>query len=29
VEERVVTIHSAEASLEDIFIGLTGRGLDG
>jgi ABC-2 type transport system ATP-binding protein len=27
--EKVVTIHSAEASLEDIFIRLTGRGLDG
>ena len=25
--ESVVTIHSEEASLEDIFIGLTGRGL--
>ena len=28
-QERVVTIHSEEASLEDIFIGLTGRGLYG
>lgn len=27
--ERVVTIHSEEASLEDIFIQLTGRGLVG
>ena len=27
--EKVVTIHSAEASLEDIFIRLTGRGLGG
>jgi ABC-2 type transport system ATP-binding protein len=26
-DERVVTVHSAEATLEDIFIGLTGRGL--
>ncbi len=26
-EERVVTVHSAEATLEDIFISLTGRGL--
>jgi ABC-2 type transport system ATP-binding protein len=26
-EERVVTIHSEEASLEDIFIHITGRGL--
>ena len=25
--ERVVTVHSEEASLEDIFIGLTGRRL--
>ncbi|MFV9503161.1 MAG: ATP-binding cassette domain-containing protein [Oscillochloridaceae bacterium umkhey_bin13] len=25
--ERVVTIHSAEATLEDIFIRITGRGL--
>jgi ABC-2 type transport system ATP-binding protein len=25
--EKVVTIHSEEATLEDIFIGLTGRGL--
>ncbi len=25
--ERVVTIHSEEASLEDIFIRITGRGL--
>jgi ABC-2 type transport system ATP-binding protein len=27
--ERVVTIHSEEASLEDIFIQITGRGLVG
>ena len=27
--ERVVTIHSEEASLEDIFIDITGRGLLG
>jgi ABC-2 type transport system ATP-binding protein len=27
-DERVVTVHSAEATLEDIFIGLTGRGLE-
>jgi len=27
--ERVVTVHSAEASLEDIFIRITGRGLTG
>ncbi|OGO04208.1 MAG: multidrug ABC transporter ATP-binding protein [Chloroflexi bacterium RBG_13_54_9] len=27
--ERVVTIHSEEASLEDIFIRITGRGLEG
>jgi ABC-2 type transport system ATP-binding protein len=26
-DERVVTIHSAEATLEDIFIRITGRGL--
>jgi len=26
--ERVVTIHSEEATLEDIFIKFTGRGLD-
>jgi ABC-2 type transport system ATP-binding protein len=26
-DERVVTMHSAEATLEDIFIALTGRGL--
>ncbi len=26
-QEKVITIHSEEASLEDIFIGLTGRGL--
>jgi ABC-2 type transport system ATP-binding protein len=25
--EKVVTIHSEEASLEDIFIDITGRGL--
>jgi ABC-2 type transport system ATP-binding protein len=25
--ENVVTIHSEEASLEDIFIRITGRGL--
>ena len=28
-QEKVVTIHSEEASLEDIFIMLTGRGLEG
>ena len=28
-EENVVTIHSEEASLEDIFIQITGRGLLG
>jgi len=27
--ERVVTIHSEEATLEDIFINITGRGLVG
>jgi ABC-2 type transport system ATP-binding protein len=27
--EKVVTIHSEEASLEDIFINITGRGLQG
>ncbi len=27
--EDVVTIHSEEASLEDIFIKITGRGLTG
>lgn len=27
--ERVVTLHSEEASLEDIFIRITGRGLQG
>ncbi|MEE8469744.1 MAG: ABC transporter ATP-binding protein [Dehalococcoidia bacterium] len=27
-QKRVVTIHSEEASLEDIFIKITGRGLD-
>lgn len=26
-EEKVITIHSEEASLEDIFIRITGRGL--
>jgi len=25
--EKVVTIHSEEATLEDIFISITGRGL--
>jgi len=25
--ERVITVHSAEATLEDIFIRLTGQGL--
>jgi ABC-2 type transport system ATP-binding protein len=25
--EKVVTLHSEEATLEDIFIGITGRGL--
>ncbi len=29
VNERVVTIHSEEATLEDIFIKITGRGLVG
>jgi ABC-2 type transport system ATP-binding protein len=28
-KEKVVTIHSEEASLEDIFIRITGRGLSG
>ena len=28
-KERVVTVHSEEASLEDIFIEITGRGLVG
>jgi ABC-2 type transport system ATP-binding protein len=28
-KEKVVTIHSEEASLEDIFIQITGRGLTG
>jgi ABC-2 type transport system ATP-binding protein len=27
-DEKVVTVHSAEATLEDIFIALTGRGLE-
>ena len=27
--EQVVTVHSEEASLEDIFIRITGRGLEG
>lgn len=27
--ERVVTVHTEEATLEDIFIQITGRGLDG
>ena len=27
--EHVVTIHSEEATLEDIFIKITGRGLVG
>ena len=26
-DEKVITIHSEEASLEDIFIKITGRGL--
>ena len=26
-KEKVVTIHSEEATLEDIFINITGRGL--
>ena len=26
-QEKVITIHSEEATLEDIFISLTGRGL--
>jgi ABC-2 type transport system ATP-binding protein len=28
-QEQVVTVHSEEASLEDIFIHITGRGLVG
>ncbi len=28
-KEKVITIHSKEASLEDIFIQITGRGLTG
>ncbi|HSM56975.1 MAG TPA: ABC transporter ATP-binding protein [Candidatus Sulfomarinibacteraceae bacterium] len=28
-KERVVTVHSEEATLEDIFIDITGRGLQG
>ncbi len=28
-DERVMTVHSTEASLEDIFIEITGRGLVG
>jgi ABC-2 type transport system ATP-binding protein len=28
-KERVITVHSEEASLEDIFIEITGRGLVG
>lgn len=28
-DERVVTIHSEEATLEDIFVEITGRGLHG
>jgi ABC-2 type transport system ATP-binding protein len=28
-KEKVVTVHSEEASLEDIFIRITGRGLSG
>ena len=28
-KEKVMTIHSKEASLEDIFIRITGRGLTG
>jgi len=28
-QERVVTVHSEEATLEDIFIKITGRGLTG
>jgi ABC-2 type transport system ATP-binding protein len=28
-KERVVTVHSEEASLEDIFNRITGRGLVG
>jgi ABC-2 type transport system ATP-binding protein len=28
-QEQVVTIHSEEATLEDIFIRITGRGLAG
>ena len=26
-DDRVITVHSEEASLEDIFIQVTGRGL--
>ena len=26
-KEKVVTVHSKEATLEDIFISITGRGL--
>ncbi|MFC1935115.1 ABC transporter ATP-binding protein, partial [Chloroflexota bacterium] len=26
-EEKIVTVHSEEATLEDIFIKITGRGL--
>lgn len=28
-KEKVVTVHSEEATLEDIFISITGRGLEG
>jgi ABC-2 type transport system ATP-binding protein len=27
--ERVITVHSEEATLEDIFVDITGRGLQG
>jgi ABC-2 type transport system ATP-binding protein len=27
--ERVLTVHSEEATLEDIFVDITGRGLHG
>ena len=28
-QEQVVTVHTEEATLEDIFIQITGVGLDG
>ena len=27
--ERILTVHSEEATLEDIFFDITGRGLQG